>query len=55
MKVTKDIDIVGVRKRQKQLEPDGRKIGVGISYFCENYPEIVYSLAHKRIQSFVPY
>jgi carbon-monoxide dehydrogenase large subunit len=29
------IDVAGIRQRQKQAEPDGRLIGVGISIFCE--------------------
>jgi carbon-monoxide dehydrogenase large subunit len=29
------IDVAGVRERQKQGEPDGRHIGVGISIYCE--------------------
>lgn len=29
------IDLAAVRERQKKPEPDGRKIGVGLSIFCE--------------------
>jgi carbon-monoxide dehydrogenase large subunit len=29
------IDVDGVRRRQKRVEPDGRLIGVGLAIFCE--------------------
>ena len=29
------VDLAGVRDRQKSAEPDGRRIGVGFSIFCE--------------------
>lgn len=34
-KAVEAIDVASVRERQKILEPDGRKIGVGLSIFCE--------------------
>jgi carbon-monoxide dehydrogenase large subunit len=34
-KVVEAIDVAGVRERQKTPELDGRKIGVGLSIFCE--------------------
>jgi aerobic carbon-monoxide dehydrogenase large subunit len=29
------IDLPGIRERQKKAEPDGRRIGVGLSIYCE--------------------
>jgi len=34
-KAVEAIDVASVRERQKTPEPDGRKIGVGLSIFCE--------------------
>jgi carbon-monoxide dehydrogenase large subunit len=34
-RATANIDLAGVRRRQAQGEPDGRRIGVGFSVYCE--------------------
>jgi carbon-monoxide dehydrogenase large subunit len=34
-RAVEEIDVQAVRERQKRGEPDGRLVGVGISFFCE--------------------